>query len=104
MPPVSGPRAAFRDLAAFLRQPGREKVWAGVMALLITVIILIVFLVDPKVNTAPPEQIVYVEDYAANRTDADIKADQKKDQAEREAFAKKKQEQFKQLEKAFHIQ
>jgi hypothetical protein len=103
-PPISSPRAAFRDLRAFLRQRGREKVWAATMAVLITLIIVIIFMVDAKVNTAPPPRIVYVESYAANRTDADIIADQKKDQAQRDAFKKEKQRQFKQLEKTFHIE
>ena len=49
------------------------------------VIIVIEFVVDSKINTAPPPQIVYVELYPSNRTDAEIIADQKKDQAAREA-------------------
>ena len=41
-----------------------------------------------KINTAPPPQIIYVESCTANRTDAEIIADQKKDQAERDAARK----------------
>jgi hypothetical protein len=50
------------------------------------------------VNTAPPEQVTYVDIYPANRTDAQILADQKKDSAERLAFKKEKQRQFQKLE------
>jgi len=99
LPPMSRPSVALRDLMAFLRQRSRDQVIPACLAVLVTAIIVIVFLVDSKINTAPPPQIIYVENYAANRTDADIVADQKKDQAAREAAAKEKQRQFQQLEK-----
>ena len=47
----------------------------------------------------PPPRVVYVELYDSNRTDAEIIADQKKDQAKKEAYAKEKQRQFQELEK-----
>ena len=97
-PSPSSPTAAFRDLAAFMRQRSREQVIGAALAFLATAIILILFLVDPKVNTAPPEQVTEVELYPANRTDADIAADQKKDMAAKAAAKKEKQRQFQQLE------
>jgi len=97
-PKPSSPRVAFNDLRAFLRQRSREQVIAFAMAVLVTMIIVIEFLVDSKINTAPPPQIVYVESWPENRSDAEIIADQKKDQAEREAAMKEQQEQFKKLE------
>ena len=99
LPPMSRPSVALRDLLAFLRQRSRDQVIPACLAVLVTAIIVIVFLVDSKINTAPPPQIIYVENYAANRTDADIIADQKKDQAAREAAAKENQRQFQKLEK-----
>jgi hypothetical protein len=98
-PPVSRPGAALRDLLAFMRQRSREQVIGAILAVLVTIIIVIMFFVDSKINTAPPPQIVYVELYDSNRTDAEIIADQKKDQAEREAQAKERQRQFQELEK-----
>jgi hypothetical protein len=98
-PSPSSPVAAFRDLAAFMRQRSREQVLGAMMAVLVTTIIVIIFLVDPKVNTQPPEQVTEVELYSSNRTDAQIIADQKKDMAERAAAKKEKQRQFQQLEK-----
>ena len=98
-PPVSRPSVAFRDLLAFMRQRSREQVIGFILAVLVTIIIVIVFLVDSKINTAPPPRVVYVELYDSNRTDADIIADQKKDQAEKEAYAREKQRQFQELEK-----
>lgn len=95
--PVS-PRAAFADLRAFMRQRSREQVIGLALAVLATAIIVIEFFVDAQINTAPPPTIVYVEQWNANRTDAEIIAEQKKDQAEREAALKERQEQFKRLE------
>ena len=102
-PRPSSPGAALRDLAAFLRQRSREQVIGACLALLVTAIIVIEFLVDSKINTAPPPQVVEVELYAPNRTDAQIAADQKKDQAEREAAKKEQQKQFQQLAKQLGI-
>ena len=97
-PRPSSPTAAIRDLGAFMRQRSREQVIAASLALLVTAIIVIEFLVDSKINTAPPPQVTYVDSWSVNRTDAEIVADQKKDQAEREAAAKERQEQFQKLE------
>jgi len=100
-PRPSTPRAAFRDLAAFMRQRSREQVIGASLALLVTAIIVIEFLVDAKIGTAPPPQVVEVELYSPSRTDADIIADQKKDQARKEAAAKERQRQFQKLENQF---
>ena len=97
-PRPSNPLAAFRDLAAFMRQRSREQVIGGALAFLVTAIIVIEFLVDSKINTAPPPQVVYVDLYPSNRTDAEIVADQKKDQAKRDALKLEKQRQFQRLE------
>jgi len=103
LPKPVGPAAAFRDLAAFMRQRSREQVIGAALSVLVTTIIIIVFLVDPKVNTQPGEQIVYAESWPENRTDAQIAADQKKDQAALDAAKKEKRRQFQQLEKQFGI-
>jgi hypothetical protein len=103
-PKPSSPRAAFRDLTAFIRHREREHVIGAALAFLITTIIVIIFLVDSKIGTTPPPEVVEVELYAPNRTDADIIADQKKDQAAKEAAEKEKQRQFQQLEKQLGIE
>ena len=84
-----------------MRQRSREQVIGASLALLVTAIIVIEFLVDAKIGTAPPPQVVEVELYSPNRTDADIIADQKKDQAKKEAAAKERQRQFQKLENQF---
>jgi len=98
-PKPVGPRAALADLLAFMRQRSREQVIAAMLAVLVTLIIVIEFVVDSKINTAPPPQVVYAQSWSADRTDAQIVADQKKDQAKRDAAAKEKQRQFQKLEK-----
>jgi hypothetical protein len=103
-PRPSTPTAALRDLFAFLRQRSREPVIAACLAVLITAIIVIEFIVDPQIGTAPPPQVVEVELYSPNRTDADIAAEQKKDQAEKEAWKKERQQQFKKLEEQLGIE
>ena len=102
-PHPSSPRAAFRDLAAFMRQRSREQVIGACLALLVTAIIVIEFLVDSKINTAPPPQVVEVQLHPPNRTDAQIAADQKKDQAAKQAAEKEQQRQMKQLAKQLGI-
>ena len=96
--PVS-PRAALADFRAFLRHRERENWIGAALAVLVTIIIVIEFFVDSQINTAPPPRLVYVEQWKADRTDAQIVADQKKHQAEKEAAAKERQRQFQKLEK-----
>jgi hypothetical protein len=98
-PKPVGPRAAFSDLRAFMRQRGREKVIGALLAVLVTTVIVIEFLVDSKINTAPPPTVVYADSWSVDRTDAEIVAQQKVDQAKRDAAAKEKQRQFQKLEK-----
>jgi hypothetical protein len=87
------------DFRAFVRQREREHWIGGALAVLVTIIIVIEFLVDSTINTASPPQIIYVEQWKTTRTDAEIIADQKKRQAEKEAAAKERQRQFQKLEK-----
>ena len=104
LPPMVGPRAALRDLKAFLGQRSREQMIGAALAVLVTVIIVIIFMVDSKINTAPPPQIVYVENYGPNRTDADIIADQKKASEERRRAEEARRKEFEKLEKQFGIE
>lgn len=104
LPPMVGPRAAIRDLAAFMRQRSRDQVIGAALAVLVTVIIVIIFFVDSKINTAPPPQIVYVESYGPNRTDEDIIRDQKKASEERRKAEEARRREFQKLEKKFGIE
>ena len=105
LPPTSSPRTALRDFRAVVRHAdNRDRILAFTLSILITIIILILFFVDSKINTAPPPRIVYVQDYKAGRTDADIIAQQEKDERKRVAAAKERQRQFQRLEKQLGIE
>ena len=102
-PRPSSPRVALRDLGAVLRHSSREQRIAALLALLATGFIVVQFLIESKYGVMPAATPTYVELYAANRTDADIIADQKKDQAAREAAEKERQRQYQRLEKRLGI-
>jgi hypothetical protein len=104
LPPMVGPRAALRDLTAFMRQRSREQVIGASLAMLVTIIIVIIFFVDSSINTAPPPRIIYVENYGPDRTDADIIRDQKKASEERRKAEEAKRKQFQELEKKLGIE
>lgn len=103
-PPMHSPKAALRDLFAVVRRGGREQAIAAGLALFITVTIIAIFLIDAKVNTAPPVTVTYVDSWSASRTDAEIKADQVTDQKAREKRAAARQEQFKEIANTFGIE
>ncbi len=103
-PPMHGPRAAFRDLRAFMGHRSREQVIGATLAILCTIIITILFFVNSQINTAPPQTITYVTSYSADRTDAEIIADQKKDQAAIDEAKRKRQEQFQKLQNQLGIE
>ena len=104
LPPTFGPRAALKDLTAFMRQRSREQVIGASLAVLVTVIIVIIFFVDSKINTAPPQHVIYVENYGPDRTDEDIIRDQEQASEERRRAAEAKRKQFQELEKKFGIE
>jgi hypothetical protein len=105
LPPMVNPRAAMSDFAAAMGADSkRDRLIGLAIAVLVTAIIVIIFFVDAKINTAPPPRIVYVETYAPTRTDADIIASQKKDSAEKKAFREEKMRKFQELEKKLGIE
>ena len=104
LPPTVGPRAALKDLTAFMRQRSREQMIGAALAVLVTIIIVIIFFVDSKINTAPPPQIIYVENYGPDRTDADIIRDQKKASEERRRAEEARRKEFEKLQKELGIE
>ena len=100
----TNPRAALRDLAAFMRQRSRDQMIGAALAVLVTIIIVIIFFVDSKINTAPPPQIVYVENYGPDRTDADIIRDQKKASEDRKRAEEARRKEFEKLQKELGIE
>src|SRR3546814_5964357 len=74
--PVS-PKRALIDLRDYLMEGRRHKILFLLLAIAATWVIVWGFLIDSKTNTAPGRQIIYVQDWAADRSDADIIAQQK---------------------------
>jgi hypothetical protein len=99
-----GPRAAFRDLRAFMRQRSREQAIGAALAFLCTVIVIILFTVDSKINTAPGPQMIYVESWSADRTDEEIIEQQKIDQAAKREAQLERQRQFQRLQEQLGIE
>ncbi len=101
LPRPASPRALIADLRAFARQRSRVQWIAALVAVLMPVVIIAGFIKDAKTNIAPGEQIIFVESWSGNRTDAEIKADQAKHLKEQEAQKAERQRQFKELERKF---
>jgi hypothetical protein len=99
LPRPASPRVLWADLRAFAAQRSRHQWIAAFFAIVMPVAIVVVFVIDGRTNIAPGEQIIYAESWSAKRTDAEIIADQKKDQAKKEAAAKERQRQFQELER-----
>lgn len=98
-PRPSSPRAALADLKNhILGQRSREQIIGGALALLVTIIIIIEFIVDAQMFTAPPPQIIYVDSWPESRSDAQIIVDQKRDEAKRQAALAERQRQYQKLE------
>ena len=101
---MHSPLAAWRDLRAVMKRRSREQTIAALLAFGITLVIVFIFFIDPMVNTKPPVTVTYVDSWSANRTDAEIKADQVKDQKAREERAKARQEQFQEIANTLGIE
>jgi len=92
--PVS-PRALWADLRAFTAERRPHQWIAAGLAIVMPVAIIILFVIDGRTNILPGPQLIYVESWPANRSDAEIKAQQKIDQAWRDKALKERQDAFK---------
>jgi hypothetical protein len=94
-----GPRALVADIRAFAGQRSRVQWLGAFVAVAMPLLIVAGFFHDSTHGIAPGPQLIYVESWPASRTDAEIRADQVKDQAKREAMRKERQRQFRKLDK-----
>jgi hypothetical protein len=100
LPSPSGPRALLADLRAFSRERSRHQWIAAGLAVTMPLAIIFMFFYDSAHGPRQGPQIIYAESWPANRSDAQIKADQKKDQARRDAAIRERQRAFQRLNKA----
>ena len=99
LPRPASPKVLWADIRAFAKERSRVQWIAAAVAILMPALIVVGFIVDARTNVQPGPQLIYVESWSGNRSDAEILADQKKRQAEEEALAKERQRQFQELEK-----
>jgi hypothetical protein len=99
LPRPASPRVLWSDLRDFVKLRSRHRMIAAVLALAMPIVILAGFYYDSQTNIMPGEQIIYVKDWPATRTDAEIVAQQKIDQERREKAIAERQRQFKELER-----
>ncbi len=86
-------------MRSFFRQRSRHQMIAAFFAVAMPIIIIVGFYFDSQTNIMPGEQIVYVENWPATRTDAEIKAQQKIDQERLDEAIAERQRQFKEVER-----
>jgi len=94
------PRVLVADIRRIWRSStNRYKLVFGALAIGITSLIVTGFILDARWQVPPRgPQIIYVEDFPANRTDEQIKQDQWKDAAARRQAADERRRQFKRLD------
>ena len=88
------PLGAFQDLKLFLGQRRKHEVVFLALSLAITYLIIFYMIKDSKIERDNRPVIIYVQQWPANRTDAQIIAQQKIDgveQTKREEAAKKRE-------------
>lgn len=81
LPPVSGPRAVYRDLKAFFAGRAKHEWWAGGLALAIPGWFVIAFALTHVEKQYAPPPVIFVQQWPAGRTVSEIRAQQKIDQA-----------------------
>ena len=99
LPRPSSPRTAWYDLKAFFSGRQRHKLLFGLLAILMPAIIVYGFIRDGRTNILPGRSIMYIQSWPADRSDAEIIAQQKIDQKKREAAMLERQRSYQRLEK-----
>lgn len=104
LPRPASPRRALGDLRAVLARRGKHQLIAGGLAIVLPAVIVLGFLVDAKTNTAPPRrQLIYLDSWPADRTDAEIVAQQKIDKVAKDKAAVERRQAYQRLEKRLGI-
>ena len=99
------PLRALRDLRLFFHQREKHELWFLALAVVLTTLLIAGFVKDSAVEKVYKPDIVYVQQYRLDRTDAEIEAQQKIDQAKKDkedaelkARQAKTQAEFKRLD------
>jgi hypothetical protein len=99
------PRRAWRDLRGFLASRRRHELLFALPALILTILVIIGFYLDSRVEKPYERNIIYAESWPIDRSDAEIHAQQIIDQAKKEKAkaaaekrAEERREQFKKVD------
>jgi len=103
-PRPASPRSALHDLWSYFRAQRPHKWPILGLSVAITWLIVWVFVLDANTNTMPTRnQIIYVQNWDASRSDAAIILQQKIDLAKHEAALEKKQKEMQHVADMFGI-
>jgi len=97
-PRPAGPRALWADLKLFWSTRSRVQWIAGALAILIPIGLGFAFWLDGRTNIAPGPQLLLVESWSANRTEAETKANIDRLAAERAGREARRQADFQQAD------
>ena len=78
------PFVAYRDLRTFLSYRQAHELWFGILAIILTGLLLVGFLIDSRGETVYKSNIIYVQSWPLSRSDREIIAQQKIDQVKRD--------------------
>lgn len=73
------PLRAIRDLRRFLAQRKPHELWFMMLAMAITLVVLWMFVKDSTIPRVEKREIIYVQQWRLDRSDAEIRAQQAKD-------------------------
>ena len=99
LPRPAGPVVLWNDIRAFMRDRPRHQWVAGLLSVTIPMAILVGFYVESYMRAQPSPQVIYINNWPADRSDAEIRAKQQADMARERAIQAERQRQFQRLEK-----
>ena len=85
LPRPASPVAAFRDLRDFIGARQKHEIGFALLAIAVPAFFILMFVLSAKETPYKDPDIVFIQDYSGNRTDAQIIAQQKIDQAKARA-------------------
>jgi hypothetical protein len=97
LPRPAPPRVLLADLRAFAAERSKHQWIAAFFAVMMPVTILVLFVLDGRTNIAPAPHVIFVESWAEDRTDEQIRADQLIRQREREKADAERRRQWQEL-------
>jgi hypothetical protein len=102
LPRPASPRVVWNDLRAFWKDRPRHQWMVAVLAVLIPLGIIVAFFIDSSQGLTPRQEIVYFHSWPADRTDAEIRAQQKADLERINAARERRRQEFQRLDSSLN--